>query len=72
MATYTVRFNTTISLAVRVEADDPDSAADAAWQPAEDYLNTVYGNSRDVLADATLDGIGADEVEEIESAKSDT
>lgn len=63
MSTYTARFSTTISLVVTVEADDEDAAAEIAWEDAKTYLDTVYGH-RNVIADATLDGIGADKVEE--------
>jgi hypothetical protein len=63
MPTYTVTFNTTISLAVDIDAEDEDRAGEAAWQVAEDYLQTVGGNYRDVRAEATLDGIGHDTAE---------
>lgn len=78
MARYRATFNTTISLAVEVDVDlpegvDPDDgyadekAAEAAWRKAEDYLQTLRpAPSFDVVSvDATLDGIGADEVIEV-------
>ena len=63
MTKYTVTFNTTISLAVDITADDEDAAGENAWQVAEDYLQTVGGNYRDVRAEATLDGIAYDTAE---------
>lgn len=66
MSRYTARFSTTISLAVTLDAEDEEQAGDQAWTLAEEYLSTVYGNrSLGVVADATLDGIGADEVDEV-------
>lgn len=62
---YLVRFNTTISLGVTLEAEDEEQAADWGWTIAEEYLGTIYGNGRGVTADATLDGIGASEVETV-------
>jgi hypothetical protein len=64
---YQVEFTTTISITVDIEADGEDSAADQAWQAAEDYLNTVHGDNRTVRAHASLDGIGADEVRAVSS-----
>jgi hypothetical protein len=67
VTTYEVRFTTNINLAVKVDAEDEDQARDIAHDAAQDYLATVTGNHRDVSANAaSLDGIGADEVEEIE------
>lgn len=63
MTSYIVRFTTSISLVVDVEAGDEEAAADLGWERAEEYLKTVYG-AGDVRAEASLDGIGADEVEE--------
>lgn len=64
---YLVEFTTTISVTVDIEADDEDAAADLAWQPAQDYLDTVYGDSRSVRAHASLDGIGASAVRLVSS-----
>lgn len=73
MNRYVVRFVTTIEVAVTVEIDpgvaafsDEDRAADAGWQKAEEYLQTL-GNHRDVVVDASLDGIGAEAVERVQS-----
>jgi hypothetical protein len=72
MPRYRVHFTTSISLAVELDAEDENEAAEAAWQPTEDYLQTLRGDGyRVVSVDATLDGIGGDEVEEIEPAKVD-
>jgi hypothetical protein len=66
MPEYVARFTTQIEVSVTLDADDEDTAADAAWDVAEEYLRTVHGHrpSR-VTASATLDGVGASEVEEI-------
>jgi hypothetical protein len=65
---YEVTFHTTLTVIVLVDADDEDRAADAAWQQAEEYAQTLGGNYRDVRAEATFDGIGADEVEALTGA----
>lgn len=64
MSTYRVSFYTKISLRVEIDAEDEDAAADLAWEAAEDYLRTINGDpAHGVTADATLDGIGADDIE---------
>lgn len=63
MSKYVVRFHTQIEVAVTLDADDEDAAGDAAHPIAQAYLDTVWGNGRDIIASATLDGIGATEVE---------
>lgn len=78
MPTYRCTFETHISLAVDIDVERPDgvdpedwdgtgAAADAAWRQAEDYLQTLHSSPSFgvVSVDATLDGIGADEVEEV-------
>ena len=64
MTRFTAKFMTTICLDVDVEADDEDSAAEDAWELASEYLATVVGDHRSVSAEASLDGIGAETVEE--------
>jgi hypothetical protein len=69
-ATYRVTFNTNISIDVLLDDDDPDLAADRAWPIAEAYLHTLgtqTGDERIVSVDASLDGVGADEVVEATS-----
>jgi hypothetical protein len=69
MPTYNVYLYTTIGLTVEIDAPDEDTALDAAWQPAEDYLNTLpaqHHGDAEVWADATLDGIGADDAKLVE------
>lgn len=66
MPKYRATFTTHITLTVEVEGADEEHAGDVAWDIAEEYLKTIGGNYRNVRAEATLDGIGADEVEEIE------
>lgn len=66
MPLYRVMFDTTISVGVVLEADNEDDAADAAWRPAEDYLQTLnrqFHGGAMVLAFSTLDGVGADDAE---------
>ena len=65
MRTYLVTFTTPIHLTVTVEAEGEQEAADLAWQPAEDYLQTIVGDHQQVRAEASLDGIGADDVTEV-------
>jgi hypothetical protein len=59
---YRVRFTTQVEVIVTIAADDEDAADDDAWPHAEEYLQTVTGNGRNVTATASLDGVGADEV----------
>ena len=63
MTRYVVRFNTTLSVAVTVEAEDEEQASYEAWEKAEEYARTIGGNYRDVIAEASFDGIGDDGVE---------
>ena len=63
MPTYIVRYHTQIEVSVTVDSDDQDFAEEKAHLIADAYLDTVYGNHRDVVASASLDGVGATEVE---------
>ncbi len=63
MATWVVRYTTSIEIAVTVEADDEDTAAERSWAVAAEYAETVHGDGQDVRASVSLDGIGADEIE---------
>ena len=68
MRTYRITHRTTIEVIVDINAEDEDYAADAAWKISEDYLNTLStqtGDERIYSVAASLDGIGADEVEEV-------
>jgi hypothetical protein len=65
--TFEVHYTTNINLNVTVEADDEDQAQDVAWDAAQSYLSTVVGDHQMVTADASLDGVGADEIEEVGS-----
>jgi hypothetical protein len=67
MMKYRVILNTALSLAVEIEAEDETYAADDAWLVAEAYAKTLrpLGDHRIVSVEATFDGIGADEVEEL-------
>lgn len=71
MPKYRVNFETTLNVTVEVEAKDLDTAMDAAWEPAEEHVQSYsFNRSEDagatVLAFATFDGIGATGAEEIE------
>lgn len=55
-----------MEIIVELDAKDEDTAADQAWIRAQEYLETVYGDARGVTAAASLDGIGADTVTEVE------
>lgn len=65
MPKYKVSFETKIRVEVEIHEDDQDTAADKAWDLAQEYLDTVHGDHRDVTAEATLDGIGAETVKEV-------
>lgn len=71
---YRATFETHLSLTVLLDAEDEDSAADAAWQAAHAHLQTwtfarsTHGAAT-VLADADLDGIGTDTVEPAEETQ---
>lgn len=67
MPKYEVNLQTHLNVVVTVDADDEDSAADKAWHKAQEFAETVWGNGRDVRAEADFDGVGADEIEEVES-----
>jgi len=67
MATFRLTYVAPLNLVVTIEADDEDDASDRAWEEAQEYLQTVYGNGLHVTADGDLDGIGADEISEVPS-----
>ena len=65
---YRATFRTNIEVVVQVRFPDEDVAVDAAWEVAEEFLQTLgtkTGDHRIVSVEASLDGIGADEVEAI-------
>jgi len=63
MTRYTVRFNVPAEVVVHLDADSEDEAADLAWEKANDLL--AFDNSHGgATLFASVDGIGADEVEE--------
>jgi hypothetical protein len=66
MPRYRVSFDTSMWLEVTLDADDQEQAEDYAWDLADAYLQTLWGDGREVLAEASLDGIGATSCEEIE------
>ncbi len=66
--TYRVRIATQIELTVHVDAPDDDTAADTAWEAAQTFaerLGTNTGDPRIRSVEASFDGIGAHEVEEV-------
>lgn len=65
MGKFIVRFNTQLDMAVTVEAADEDEAEDIAWKQATEFLETVHSDNRGLIADASLDGIGSYENEEV-------
>jgi hypothetical protein len=65
MPTYRATYETRITLTVEVDAADEHDAADESWGYAQAYLDTLPGDHLHVVGvDASLDGIGADSVEE--------
>jgi hypothetical protein len=71
---YRATYSTTIQVIVEIVAEDEDNAADASWEIVETYLQTLgtqtlgtqTGDLRIVSVDASVDGVGADEVIEVE------
>lgn len=72
MPKYVVRFHTQVEVSVTLDAEDEDYAMENAHPIAAEYLRTVYGNARDVIASADLDGVGATEAELVEAAVTTT
>lgn len=71
---FRVTFETHLSITVLLDAEDEDKAADVAWQAANAHLQTLpfVRSTHDgavVLADAELDGIGADEVAPVDETE---
>ena len=67
MSTFRLTYVVPLNLVVTVEADHEDDAQEIAWEEAQEYLQTVYGNGLHVTAAGDLDGIGADEISEVTS-----
>lgn len=68
MPEFKVYLRTQMEVVVKIEADDEDAAADLAWPIAEAYTNTLNsrtGDQRIHDVNASFDGIGADEIEEV-------
>lgn len=66
MPRYKVTFTVPAEVVVFIDAEDDDTAADTAWEYADEHLRTVAApNAMDVSVLASLDGIGADNVEEV-------
>lgn len=63
MTTYRLTYVVPLNLVVTIDADNEDDAQELAWDEAQEYLQTVYGNGHHVTADGDLDGIGADEID---------
>lgn len=68
MPKYVVRFHTQIELSVTVDAEDEVYAEETAYPVATEYLETVFGNGREIIAAATLDGVGATEAALLDTA----
>lgn len=68
MTTYRVSLNTHLNVVVTIDASNEDDAADKAWTNAEEFAQTIMGSrSLGVVAEATFDGIGADDVEPVDA-----
>lgn len=67
MPTYKARFVVPAEIVVLVVADDEEIAGDLAWEEANQYADTVLGDHLNVGASWSLNGIGAEEVFEVES-----
>lgn len=66
MSTYQVTFATTLNVTVTIDADDEDAAADIAWDRAQEFADSIGTppTPPGVRAEASFDGIGADDVQE--------
>lgn len=67
MPKFRVDYSTRIHISVDVEAEDETYADDVAHTVVEDYLGTLgvaTGDDRIRFVEASVDGIGADSVEE--------
>lgn len=67
MSRYAVFLNTTLSVRVEVNAADEEEVQEAAWQQAQEFVDTIFRDDRGLTANASFDGIGADEVVELDS-----
>ena len=70
MSGYRCTFRTQIEVIVEIGFPDEDVASDAAWEVAEEFLQSLGVEKTDhriKSVEASLDGIGADEVEEVAS-----
>jgi len=65
MPRYRVTFALPAEVTVEIEREDEEDAADAAWRVAEDYLDTMTPDAHGASFQGSLDGIGAERVEEI-------
>jgi hypothetical protein len=65
MSKHIVRFEVRLDLAVTVDVDDADLAEDEAWKLANEYLGTVNGDHRAVVASGSVDGIGSYETVDV-------
>ena len=65
MPRYKVKFSVPAEVVVYLDEEDEDTAADVAWELAQQHLQTVsVPSALEVSVHADLDGIGADSVEE--------
>ena len=67
MPQYEVTFTAPAEVRVTITAENESSAAELAWQQAEDYAQTVYGDAITVQASLSFDGVGADSVRQVGS-----
>ncbi|MGL5816622.1 MAG: hypothetical protein ACRCYR_03595 [Phycicoccus sp.] len=72
MNKYRIYYRTSIEVILKVTAEDEEAAdefaQDKGWEIAEAYLRTLgtkTGDSRIENVEASLDGIGHDEIEEV-------
>lgn len=64
MPSYRVRFSANLDMAVDIDAESEDKAMELAGELADGYCQTVCGDQY-VSAYASMDGVGAYEVEKV-------
>lgn len=70
MSLFKVTFKPDVYVTVTLEAESEDDASEKAWEEADGYLDRSFGvpgytNGGTVTAEPSLDGVGADTVEEL-------
>ena len=66
MPKFKVELKTYLNVTIEVDAEDEETAGDAAWSRAEAYCTALPGDGLPGLyAEASFDGTGAETVSEV-------